>query len=208
MLSIYKFVLIFLIYCLPLLAGNEVGNGGDAVVCPNKNPILLDFYEVNSSQYILREFKQEKSREQILMEVVNQLKEIAPALHRKYSRTIRSLTSKIVMIKGKNFRDIKDSFHVGITKECSLQQLAMQKKDFNSKILKYYLNEDIFKKLNPVNQAGLIFHEIIYEHFRYFGKGSSVTVRSFNRYLFSKKILKATKISFNKKVQSLGVPSY
>lgn len=192
-----------------IYAGNEVGNGGDAIVCPKKAPVLLDFFENRNSKVPYKIRKSEKINEyEYLLDIWSKLSKVSPRFYKKYSSDLMRFKSRVKLISGESFRNVKDSFHISLPKECRILQLAIQRKDTKSKETVFYINKDIYEKMDVKQKAGLISHEIIYEHFRYFGQNHSVNVREFNRFLFSEKLVASGKEGFAKFIQEMGIPAY
>jgi hypothetical protein len=190
-------------------AGNEVGNGGDAIICPKKAPVLLDFYENRNAKLPYKIRKSEKTDEyEYLRDIWDKLSKTSPRFYKKYSADLMRFKNRVKLVSGESFRDVKDSFHISVPKGCRIVQLAIQRKDAQSKETVFYINKDIYEKMDAKQRAGLISHEIIYEHFRYFGQNHSVNVREFNRFLFSEKLVASGKEGFVKFIQEMGIPGY
>lgn len=187
-------VFTFLLFGLEAFAaGNEVGNGGDVVICTasdgNKTYTILDYYERKEDQFKIEEFDIEDEY-QVALKAINKLEKIAPRLHEKYTRDLKNFRLKVKFKKGQEFRDIKDSFHVSVGKNCEIKQVAHQRKNMLSKDTEIFMNKDL------------------YEHFIYFGEVTSKKVRLFNRYLYSEDIKSHKSRDFNKIGESLGIPLY
>ncbi len=207
--------LTFFLMC-PVFAGDEVGNGGDAVVCKmtkESSPRLLDFTEYNSSSFTFSPIE-EKDEYQIVKKVFTALAKLSPKLSKKYLRDLKEFRLKVKLISDENFRDVKDSHQISLPKGCELKQLAIQKKNPLTQETEISINKDLYDQMTPLHRAGLISHEIIYEHFLFFNvRGSlwfkmkgSEKVRIFNRYLFSKEIKNHKKADFIQLSENLEIP--
>ena len=204
-----KLLFSFIIVC-SVNAGNEVGNGGDAVICGNQAPVLLDFLEAQSDKSIHIVEKKSFSGDEYeyLKTIFKRLSKVSPAFSKKYLNDLKNLKKKVKFLSQKKFRDVEDSFHISVPNGCSLKQLAIQRQiNMNSETI-ININKDIYEKMNVHNKAGLLSHEIIYEHFRYFGQRHSVNVRRFNRYIFSKDLEKDDKATFSKLLGEMRIPAY
>lgn len=200
---------------------NKVGNGGDGVFCqstiePKKStqsqkashPLnkiygeLLDFYE--------RELKfppSSKSYQSIALEQIQKLSPVAPKLFEKYKKRLAEIASEIEFKTDVELVDVPDSLHTFVpkNKNCQFKQLAIRKKIVLAGEKRFVINDDLWKTLDSYQQAGLILHEIIYEHFLQLGEENSIKARKFNAYLFSQQL---TKEEFWKWMQDLEVPIY
>lgn len=192
-------------------AGNEVGNGGDVLICPKEKefkPLLLDFFEVKKEgQFKLTTFEMEDEY-QIVQKVISGLEKISPKLQSKYKRDLEKFRLKVKFVKGEELRDVKDSYEISLKKDCELKQIAIQRKNLISGDTEVFINKELYEKMSPLNKAGLILHEIIYEHFLFFKVQSSVKVRLFNRYLFSEEIKKHKAENLRKFSEAIDIPLY
>ena len=196
-----------------VFAGNEVGNGGDVVLCSPKGdterpPQLLDFYEAGiESDYTLESYDQ-KDEYQLILKVLESLKKVSQSLSEKYQRDLKSFRLKTTYVTGSKLRNIKDSFHTSVKNDCRVEQIAIQKESLKSGDTKIFINKDLYEKMTSLHKAGLIMHEIVYEHFRFFKETTSIKVRAFNRYLFSKEIKNHSKKELLKLSEELDIPLY
>ncbi|MCF8059969.1 MAG: hypothetical protein K9K67_11775 [Bacteriovoracaceae bacterium] len=189
-------------------AGNEVGNGGDLLKCPNKPLVLFDFAEDSFKKMDALKKNAELNEYKIVESLIAKIKDLSPAIFKKYSNDLASFPKRIKFIKGEVFRDIEDSKHVSLPKDCELLQVAIQQIDPLTKDTVIAINKDLYDQLDPVNKAGLILHEIIYEHFKFYGVTNSVEVRIFNRYLHSLEVKSGTNKEFNDFLERIAIPSY
>jgi hypothetical protein len=206
-------------------AGNEVGNGGDLLKCPNSPNVLFDFKEtsINKVTLLLESAKGEEFKDEYKLaeKIIKRLEALAPRIYKKYSNDLLTFKTRTRFIEGEVFRDILDTKHVSLPKDCELLQVATQQVDPLSKDTIISINKDLYSKLDTPNKAGLILHEIIYEHFKFFSdenhvnenskpysEQNSVKVRMFNRYLHSKEIKTHNEKQFHDFFERLGIPSY
>lgn len=189
-----------------LANGNGVGNGGDVVTCKNSIEIL-DFTEAK----ILKRFKLIESPQSIkFLEVAKlrllKLKPLDSRLFNQYDKVLRMIESRWKLIDNASFRDVPDSFEIALPEGCHLEQLAIQQ-EIEGKT-QIHISKKLWDQLNPLNQAGLLLHEIIYEHFIALGEKNSIKARKFNAFLFSKEIETNTKGQYQNFVRDLGVKLY
>lgn len=199
----FNLFLILLLYSFNAFAQNKVGNGGDVVTCNNKSPELLDFYE-NPSDLLQTSLS---SYQEIILNRLNTLEKISLKLATQYKQRYTNIENEIDFKENISLSDIKDSAHLFLPKssDCRLQQIAIRKSISTSKEKLFIFDQQLWKKLNALNKAGLIFHEIIYEHLIKLGDVDSTKARKINNYLFNKNLNKA---DFWKLIRELKVPIY
>lgn len=203
-----KSLLLYLLAANIYAGGNEVGNGGDVVICKDQEaPVLLDYYERKEGNYTITPLEADDEY-QIVQKILSRLEKIAPKLQEKYMRDLKEFRLKVKFKTQEELRDIKDSFHVSLGKECEIKQLAYQRKNSLTKDTEIFINKDLYEKMDAFQKAMLITHEIIYEHFIYFGEKNSIKVRLFNRYLYSEEIKDHKKSDLLKVGESLEIPLY
>jgi hypothetical protein len=185
--------------------GNEVGNGGDVVVCSD-SVRLLDYFENESLKRGPLEFPKSDDPYVLAEKEIRRLSKLNPQLERQYLQVLGTLKKRVQMIEDADFRDVKDSFEVSIPTGCSLQQIAIQQNDSGQRSIR--ISKKLWDRLGVEHRAGLILHEIIYEHFVFLGETNSVKARKFNSYLASKKILSATVSEFQNFARGLKLPLY
>lgn len=186
--------------------GNRVGNGGDVVECPAKVE-LLDFYE---SSLALQSFDSKLNHKEIAADVLKNLKRVSPRQADQYSRRLAQFFSEVDLKSGVELKNIRDSKHLFSPKDesCKVAQIAIRRNEASSLSKRFTINKDLWRKLSEQGKAGLVLHEIIYEHFYKLGEDNSVKARSFNAYLFSEQIQKDNAKTFWKLVRELKVPLY
>lgn len=199
-----KTISLFILFLsITIQAQNRVGNGGDVVICKN-NTQLLDFYEDEKFKFE----SSEKSPWAIAEERVLQLKKIAPKLAPQYQERLATIKNEFEYKSDVELTDVKDSSHLFLGSGCSIKQVAVRKNLAVGKDFRFIISKKHWDALTPVHQAGLIMHEIVYEHFYKLGekdsKNDSIKARKVNRLLFSP----ATGTEFWTLIKDLEIPIY
>lgn len=222
-------ICIFLTVCLHHLsfAGtNRVGNGGDVFVChetkravPSKSPFkkskksddlariiktveLLDFME---SELPLVDYTGDY--QSVLNQVIKNLKTVAPQLATQYEKRIGKIADEI-FYQEYSLKDIDDSSELIQRKNCTLVQAAVRKNEVSFGEKRFVIQKDLWDKMDDKHKAGLILHEIIYEHFYKLGEYNSVKARKVNALLFSSSLAKMTTQQFYSNLQRMDLPIY
>lgn len=186
--------------------GNRVGNGGDIVICP-KSKEVLDFYENAGA---VRAFASEDSKEKVLDEVLRNLERLSPRQAKQYKNRATEFMSATEFKKDVALVDIPDSQHLfkPADKNCSIQQIAIRRREAGLDGKRFIVDESLWNQLSARGQAGLIMHEVIYEHFAKLGEADSVRARKLNAYIFSNKVFADSPDSYWRFIKELNLPIY
>lgn len=207
----YKSLLALSLFCLNIaFAGNEVGNGGNAVVCP-KRVELLDIYEAG----ILRRTKVDPSLKgsdpfQIAKERLALLSEADPKSVKIYEAELERLKKEISFEDELVLKPIDDSLHAFEPKEkgCKITQLAVfRKKPLPGEKL-VLVEKTIWQRMSPIHQAGLLLHEAIYKHLSDLGEKDSSKARYLVSYVLSEAFSKKDTESYWQLIQKMRLPIY
>ncbi len=175
-----------------------MGNGGDVVFCGKSKVTLLDFYEARVDLKT-----KEKKHLAIAETQFSQLKEVAPRLADQYSKRLKEIEFKDNI----KLTDIKDSLHLfePLEKNCHIYQIAIRKPIIQAGEKRFLIRKDLWNQLTPVHKAGLLSHEIIYEHLSKLGETDSIKARKLNTLLYSANVKKQ---EFWKLIKDLELPIY
>jgi len=162
--------------------GDHTGNGGDVVVCEQsgkKSYRVLDYYEVTELHFMQPQLAAHSTKEGYLEEIVNRLSD--KKIKKEYLERAAHFMSRIKWTKSE-LQDVPDSQHTFIPSDCALKQIAIN--HLNGRIT---INKNLWNKLDPLNQAVLILHELIYEDAILSGVKDSVSSRYVLAQLISNK---------------------
>lgn len=187
--------------------GNEVGNGGDGLICKDKKIELFDFYEARQLKKYNIKFPKGNDWFQIGNKVIKRLEKTNKPLYKQYKKILSKIHLRLEFIQNAHFRDIKDSFEIAIPEGCKLEQLAIQQ-DNSKGNRKVFISQKLWEKLSIEQKAGLVVHEIIYEHFVNLGEKNSLKVREFNSLLFSSEILNFTEKDMDQVLRGMKLSLY
>ncbi|MFN8790722.1 MAG: hypothetical protein ACK5Y2_04625 [Bdellovibrionales bacterium] len=166
--------------------GSTKGNGGFVVSCQGaEGPSYhtLDLFEAERTRkFKLLKFSESKAVD-IAMKVVAQLETVSPRRSRLYQKQIREFYSRSAFVRNAVFTDVKDAYPVYLPRFCKLVPAAIQTRYALPEEARYFINEEVWKKLSPVHQAALMVHEIVYWEFAH---EYSVLTRAFVGLLFSR----------------------
>jgi hypothetical protein len=194
-------ILVLVFFSTLSFAGNDKGNGGDAIVCRNplwndiKSAELLDYYEGRELRSLKLKINSSLSLREQVMGYARKLAEYSSyALFSDIELEAFKLihaaeefekgilyTTEVKFTKG-TLIDIPDSSSLSIPSGCAIEQLAIRiAKNFDDDP-SYLIQADIFSKLDKNQRAGLILHEVIYRAFTLkLGHTDSVTARYFHQ---------------------------
>ena len=194
MLLQYKLITIITLTLLTFhshAATNKVGNGGNIIFCQN-NPSqsqLLDFYEhLEPSDLNKEQSNLEADAFELAKQNIEKLSSIAPRLSRQYLNRLEQIEKEILWVENKLLQIVNDSFHPFIPKYesgCEVVQTALRRANAHLYEQKFIIRKDIWDKIPQIHRAGLLTHEIIYEHFSKLGETNSLKARQLNALLFT-----------------------
>jgi hypothetical protein len=160
-----KFSLLLLTLTLSLssFASKEGGNGGGVLVCGKKME-LYDFYEGQSPRgHNLQLWKVDKklTMNDYIQKALAHIQKDIPEVQGLVSEMVTKIlsTKPEDLFIDNSFPFIPDANISLVEKDCRYQQAA----NWNERFHKLFISEEIFQKLNSMNQAGLILHEAIYK---------------------------------------------
>jgi hypothetical protein len=160
---------------LSSFAGDEVCNGGDVVVCPDGSVRLLDLIERGifyGLSPLSEEFSLSATRspqlQYHLQEILAPLQGVAPEIHECLNSYLENdkFFAETRFVSSVEFVDVKDEIAYAVPKNCHKEQVAMQFKVVKPYSgYRYFINEDLWKKMNDFQRASLVIHEVILRNF-------------------------------------------
>lgn len=186
-------------------SGDRVGNGGDVVKCKDSVEIL----DLHESPEPLKKMTASGHNE-LVAEVLENLKRLNPEQSRQYSARVKTFYDSVEFKAGISLVDVKDSKHVYLPKshDCRLVQIAIRRNNASKMTKQFIIDQDLWKGLSDRSKAGLVLHEIIYEHFFKLGEDDSSKARILNAYLFSERAFSDSPKEYWDLIKSLKVPIY
>ncbi len=169
---------------------NKVGNGGKVVSCKTKvgtMSVLLDFYE----QKGMPEFKPiGQDAFSIAREVLIRLEKTDTRLGGQYLKRLEELKEDYLLLENIILTDTQDSNHLFIPDDpkCSVHQAAIRRIEKTQSEKRFLFKKEIWNQLLPVQQAGLLTHEIINEHLFKLGEMDSTRARKLNALLYKNQL--------------------
>lgn len=186
-------------------ASNKVGNGGNVVVCENDESRiqLLDLYEARDRTTLI---KIDKYAE-IGNHFISRMKLVSPKLEAVYAKRWSEFKEQVDWVEGAKLSEVKDSFHAiePISDKCKVMQIAILQEVPLQKEKPFIIRLDLWKQMSELDQAGLVMHELLYQHFSRLGLTDSRKVRVINRMLLTQSF---TTSEFWKTIAELKIPLY
>ena len=129
---------------------------------------------------------------------------IQPTAYRRLSTIFSEIEFKPFV----SLNDVKDSKHAEIPRACKIHQIAIRRRINKPGVKTFLINKDIWDRMSPLNQAGLVLHEIIYEHFFYLGEKDSQKARYLNGLLVHIGAKGKLPRPYSELLQELKIPIY
>ena len=178
-------VVVFVSFAFNCFAGNEVGNGGDVIVCGDSIE-LLDYYEARRFNLSVLA-STSKNYISIVGSILKDFERIDLKLARQYVLRSKEIINELEFKSGVSLIDIPDSHHEFIPSKCKIEQIAIRRSSLRPNSKLFLINQGLWNRLSATHKAGLILHEIIYEHFHYLGEKDSKKARYMNGLISSTK---------------------
>lgn len=156
-----------------LRLGDHTGNGGDVVICVEdrkESYRLLDFYEVTELHFLNIKVKKSQNISEYAEKIINQ-SQFTEFDRSKYRQRTQLFMNRVQWVNH-DLVDISDSEHTYIPSNCRLEQIAIN--HLNGSIS---INKKLWDKLDDLNKASLILHELIYEDLILSGHENSIMAR-------------------------------
>jgi len=173
------------------LAGHEVGNGGNGVVCRNGSGAittvqLLDYFQYEDKlPYDLG--PKSWTYLQKVDFALTRLEKLDSTRATYFQKEANQFTSVTHWQDGP-LQSIPDSGFVPVPANCSIQQMAVQHVNNDSQGKRYAVTNDLWNWLDDDGKAGLILHEVIYREEIRLGYTDSIKARYYNAVISSDQI--------------------
>jgi hypothetical protein len=167
--------------------GDEVGNGGNVVLCTGNGGSpeveLFDYFEARllNPAIVFDLGSPSLSAEEKVEYVLKRLEGVSPQRAANYRAFIQSIWTDSHFTDS-DLVSVDDSHNAVMPKNCSLKQVALHlKPQFDPYGKKVLINRPLYLQLDESGKAGLFLHEAIYNEWISFGGGeNSSGVRYFN----------------------------
>lgn len=182
----------FLLQLLPSvsMAVRYVGNGGHGVSCQGHEGksrySLLDFFEADILEPgQSRTHWRAENMDAIIADILQRLAQHDPERSSQYAVMTQKLQDPRKFIRSPLVKT-EDSLSFTLPQECRLEQLAIRlSEEADGYGLGWVFDKNLYEKLSSTDQAGLLFHEAVYDELIELGVTNSVRVRYFIAKLFS-----------------------
>lgn len=142
-------------------AGNEVGNGGDAIVCPNGDVLFYDVFEAEDRHGLKPEFSTKSTELEKAEEIIRRIEKLNPRRAQIYLAWLKEFYANTKFIKGRDLVDIPDTGAGAIPSGCQIKQLIVQDQPRLPGDKLYTISEDLWKNLSADHKAAALVHELI-----------------------------------------------
>jgi hypothetical protein len=212
MLRFVSLITMAMIFTSLAFAGSEGGNGGGGIVCRDSSGQvtsveILDFYEARTLRGLNIDLGSEGlGVEEKIRLALSRLAFVSPIRAQRYSLEALALASDAklasggasndqlklsVFLSGVDLTFTEDTAHIAVPSGCKVEQIINQRDQEFPEDRRFTFNRDIWEKMDSLNQAGLILHEVIYHEalskFSYIQK-TSVNSRYFLSYIAADKL--------------------
>lgn len=171
----YSLIILLFLMVTQVQAESRAGNGGVGVMCPGQKFRLLDYFEgERSSRERLTDVTSPSSYYGHLQILLDRLAKFDPELALALKRRLKTLHVKLVSLHPDPIQDYQSA----VSYHCVRFQLAVQYYNNSTGFSEFEVDRARFAALSGTDQAGLILHELLYEHaIREFGANNSDAIR-------------------------------
>ena len=180
-----KYFFSFLFICQLTFGGSErVGNGGGVLVCNNRPTILLDYYEGKKRGLSYKTISSMTPREMNDL-LDSRIRFFLPVLADIIKDLRKTFYDRKENLYNASFQIPDDFLAVNLPRNCQLKVAAVQRVPLFSFENIFFLDQNIYQRLDRVSQNGLILHEILYFISLAEGSTNSVNTRKALAYIMS-----------------------
>ncbi|MCX6126838.1 MAG: hypothetical protein NTV34_19100, partial [Proteobacteria bacterium] len=179
-----KFVFAALMGLLPVqsFAGVEHGNGGGVIICQNNPKIeLLDFYEQRQLYKLTLDqgYGSESDYKKIAKFWLAKHAGIAIFREALWGKFVDEFESHVEWLDGVTLGETNDVGGAIIPAGCKFELAVIQETPSEIRPRRFYVNRDIWSRLEPAQRAGLVLHESVYREALLYGHDNSKVTRYF-----------------------------
>ncbi|MCM2277683.1 MAG: hypothetical protein NDJ89_06365 [Oligoflexia bacterium] len=148
-------------------AGQEIGNGGDAIVCRSSDGAiqraeLVDYYEAKIEREIQVDLGPGGSWQEQFEFVMKRLDRLDPSRATELRNGAARFLADVRFIDGHDFPDLSDTGGLIVPSGCRIEQVAIQQKVAFPQDKPYLINRDLWGRFTEQSKAGLVLHELLY----------------------------------------------
>ena len=142
-------------------AAQERGNGGDVILCADGRAIFYDLYEMEKLHHLTPQIPAGANWQEISGQVIDRFQGINPSRAYRFRQRLATFLKEAEFLSDVEMIDIPDTGIGFFPQGCKLHQLAIQKVPRVPGEKRYLVNQDIWQRLDEVNRAALVVHELI-----------------------------------------------
>lgn len=150
--------------------GNEVGNGGNAIVCGDKE-IFYRFYDEYEAflRYVLplklpvSNGNAIETENELVLRFIERLNLLDPQLAFELKTSAINFHKESNFLYGVKLSSVDDSGFWFVPKNCKLKQVIIQKKPVFKNDLRYWIDGDLWNQMPMESKAIAVLHEIVYK---------------------------------------------
>lgn len=143
--------------------GDQIGNGGDVIICDDKVE-MLDMFEATDDSVTVDLGGDQLDYVEKVLYVLEKVGKFQPERTKMYMEWFSTFQDEVKFRSNVKLPDIVDSGVIIIPESCRVEQIAIQMSDEEVELgyPRYVINKNLWDRLDENNKAVLILHEIIY----------------------------------------------
>ncbi len=164
----YKLILAMILFLFSELTYSQidVGNGGNVVECKSAqrgsvNISLLDFVESRVRYSLNVESNSELSINQYLQSFIQTIEKVSHSKAKIYQKWLDQFLNEAQWLENSQINPSNDAIYPFVPNQCRVVQVVLQKKPYFPNEARYYIDHQVWKKLDIMTRAALMTHEVI-----------------------------------------------
>lgn len=177
-------------------SGNDVGNGGDAIVCRDgssniKSVELFDVFEGRERRGLTLDLRgADKWAEKVEL-AIERIEKINPHRAQLYRAWLQNFRSEADYLAGIRLVDIPDTGDGWIPVACTIEQIAVRRDTDFANEKRYVIDHALWSLMDEDNKAALVLHELILREMMtnpYVNHRSSIYARYYNEMVLADRL--------------------
>lgn len=192
--------------------GNEVGNGGNAIVCNQEERFYLFYDEYESmNRYVLPlKLPEEYGKleaEALTLKFIERLSRLDHDLASELTLSASTFTKNAIILYGAKLSSVDDTGIWFVPKNCKIKQAIIQKNPMFPNDRRYWIDGDLWNQMPTQSKAIAILHEVLYKKAILINPNisSSEGIRYFVGLLISDEINKISTLDYEKIKNQTGL---
>lgn len=145
--------------------GNEIGNGGAVVSCPEMPIIFYDHYEMvhkKETTLDLSDVGQLNNYVEIAQTFARRVEQFDPEFSQRLEQNIQNFSRESSLIRDMPLASTQDHGLIYVPRSCHFEQLIVQFRHPYYEDARYLVKYDLWQSMSELEKAVAVLHEVLY----------------------------------------------